>query len=248
MFTTLFIQPLFNILISIYNYLPWHDIGIATIILTAAVRLLLYPLYQKSAAAQIKINSLQPKIKEIQEKYKGNFKEKAEAIQKIYQENKVSPFSGFLLLLIQIPIMFALYKIFINGFSSERLGELLYPFVDKPGIINKTLINTIDISEKNIALAGLTALAQFFQTKSLTPKTPKETAQNYNSSQNNTTKFDFSQEFSKMLAKQMLYMGPILTFLILSKLPAILAIYWLTNTLFSWIQQYFIKRKLAKTS
>ncbi len=242
MFTTLLVQPLFNGLIIIYNYLPWHDIGIATIILTILIRLIFYPLFQKATVSQMKMNKIQPKMKELQEKYKHNFKEKAEAIQNLYRESKVNPFSSFTLLLIQIPIMFALYKVFMGGFEAERLNALLYAFVDNTGIINKTFINIIDITEKCLPLAVITAVAQFIQTKLLMPKAANLSADG----KNKATKGGFGQEFGNMFSKQMLYMGPVFTLLILANLPSVLAIYWLTNSLVAIGQQYFINKKLGK--
>lgn len=240
MFTTLFVQPLFNFLIIIYNYLPWRDLGLSVIILTIFIRIILYPVYRQAAVSQAKINKIQPKIKEIQEKYKNNFAEKTKAIQNIYKENQINPASSFLMIIIQIPILFALYKVFMGGFDVSRLNDLLYHFVDNPGIIQKTLVNIIDISQKNTPLAVLTAITQFIQGKISMPKFAPAQKNNPNSN----TKSGLGQEFSKMFTQQMLYAAPIITFFVLVYLPSVLAVYWLANNIFSIIQQYFINKRV----
>ncbi len=248
MFNVALVQPLFNGLIIIYNYLPWQDIGIATVVLTIVIRLLFYPLYHKATASQIKINELQPKIKEIQAKYKKNFKEKAGALQNLYKENNVSPIGSIFLLLIQLPIMFALYKVFMEGFEAERLSALLYPFVDNPGIINMNFINIIDISQKSMVLAVITAIIQFVQTKAIMPKEVKSASSGHVAGGGGVKpdQLNFGEEIGRIMTKQMLYVAPLLTLLILSGLPSVLAIYWSTNSLVSIVQQFFIKKSIDK--
>ena len=70
-FNFILYKPLFNALIILYNSIPGHDFGISIIILTVAIRILLYPIVSKSVKSQKVLQDLQPKIEEIQKKFKG---------------------------------------------------------------------------------------------------------------------------------------------------------------------------------
>jgi len=236
MFHTLFVQPIFNLLIFIYNLLPIKDLGIASIILVVLIRIILFPFFKKSFFAQRKIAEISPQIKEIQQKYKKDLKKQAEEIQKLYKKHKINPFSSFLLLLIQIPILIALYKVFLSGFSEEILQKDLYSFVKKPEEIHTFFLGFLNLSQKNYLFALFVALVQFLQSKLTSKNTFKEK--------------DFASEKEKKIfeitqkvQKQMIFIMPIFTFFILSTLPSIIALYWVTTTLFSLLE-YFLAKKI----
>ena len=117
-------QPLLNALVFLYTYLPGHDFGIAIIILTSLIKLLLYPLGTKAVRAQRALAELQPKIKEIQEKYKKDKATQTKEIMDLYKKEKVNPFAGMLPLIIQLPILIALYRVFWKGLQPEQAGYL----------------------------------------------------------------------------------------------------------------------------
>lgn len=227
-FNLILYQPLFNALVLLYEYLPGYDFGVAVIVLTLIIKLIFYPLAVQGIRVQKALQQLQPKIKEIQEKFKYNREKMARAMMELYQKEKINPFSGCLPLLIQLPILIALYKVFWKGFGSDQL-YYLYGFVPHPGVIDYTFLGLIDLSQPYWPLALITGISQYFQTKMVTPKT-KPTG---------------SLDFSQMLQKQMLYFFPFFTFLILLKLPSALALYWLVSTIFTIFQQYFIFKKLS---
>ena len=126
-FNEILYRPLFNILVLLYNIIPGDDLGIAIIVLTIGIKLVLYPLNQKAIKSQKALQELQPKIKEIQKKYKDKTQQ-AEELLKLYKEAKINPFSGFLPLLIQIPILIALYKVFL-GINGNQLNWMDYMFL-----------------------------------------------------------------------------------------------------------------------
>jgi YidC/Oxa1 family membrane protein insertase len=226
-------RPLFNGLIFLYNVIPYHDLGIAIILLTAIIRLLLYPLNQKSIKSQAALTKIQPQIKEVQEKYKNDRVKQSQALMELYRVNGVNPASGCLPLLIQLPILLALYRVFLSGLDPSKLSSL-YSFVLRPETINPMFLGIIDLSKVNIGLAVLAGVLTFVQTKMMQP---------------NQTK-DAGKDFSAMLNKQMTYFMPILTLLISLKLPAGLTLYWVATTLFGIGQQYLILRKknVARTN
>jgi len=138
LFNTILYQPLFNLLIFFYNVIPGHDFGLAIILVTLLIRIFLFPLSKKGLKSRKALEELQPKIKEIQKKYK-NKEEQAQKLMEIYKEHKVNPASGCLPTLIQLPIFIALYLVLKN--VSQMIttnGEIqgLYSFILNPGTIS----------------------------------------------------------------------------------------------------------------
>ena len=230
-FNVILYQPLFNALVLLYEYLPGHDFGVAVIALTVIIRLLFYPLMAQAIKSQKSLSGLQPKIQEIQSKYKDNKEKQARATMELYQKEKINPFGGCLPLLLQLPILFALYRVFWQGLQPGAM-DMLYSFVPHPGVIDPTFLGIINLGEASLVLAVLAGITQFFQTKMITPKTPKS----------KTGEGQMAQ-FSGMMQKQMLYFFPIFTVFILWKLPAAIGLYWIITALFSILQQYLIFKK-----
>jgi YidC/Oxa1 family membrane protein insertase len=242
LFNLILCNPLFNALVLIYDYIPGHDFGIAIIILTIGVRILLYPLMAQSIKSQKVLSELQPKIQELQKKYENDKTKQSQALMELYKTEKFNPFGGCLPLLAQFPILLALYRVFSGGFHQEQL-KLLYSFVPNPGSINQTFLGIIDLSKgttfsadggvhyliPNIVLVGLAGVTQLIQAKMMVPKNQKAKGDG-----------DKAGQFSQVMQKQMMYMLPLFTVFILWKLPAALALYWTVGNIFSIIQQYAI--------
>lgn len=241
-YTDLIYRPLFNILIFLYNIIPGHDIGIAIILLTVLVRLVLYKFNSKSIKSQRELQEIQPEIREIQKKYKDNKEKQAQELMAVYQKHKINPFSGCLPLLIQFPIIIALYWVFLNGFHDENL-KFLYSFVQNPGHLNALSFGGIvDLSTPNIYLALLAGALQYFQTQSLMsvnkPKEKKEEKK-----EEEKTAEEKMQDFTQSMSQSMMYTMPVVTFLFSMGLPSGLALYWSVTTLFAIVQQYLIIKK-----
>ena len=224
-------RPLFNALVLLYQYLPGHDFGVAIISLTVLIRIIFYPLGIQAIKSQKILQDLQPKLKEIQEKYKGDREKLARATMELYQKEKINPFSGCLPLLIQLPILIALYRVFWKGLQSGQMNNL-YSFVPFPGEISPTFLGIINLSLPSLILAILAGAFQFFQTKMVTPQ------KIYSREEKKKT-----PDFSQLMQQQMLYFFPIFTVLILLKLPSAIALYWIITSIFSILQQYLIFQK-----
>lgn len=224
-FNLILYQPLFNLLIFLYQKLPGNDFGIAIIFLTIFVRILLFPLTSRGVKSQKIFQDLQSKIEEIQKKYKGDREKQTIEIMKIYKEAKINPFSGILPLLIQLPILFAFYRVFTKGLNPEEMVNL-YDFLPKPAAINPSLLGIINLSKPSLIFAIFAGLSQFWQTKMVSPKKEK------------------INRFSNIFQKQTLYFFPILTIFILLKLPSALSLYWLISTILLIIQQYFVLKNV----
>lgn len=229
-FNTLLYQPLFNALVLLYNFLPGSDFGLTIITLTILVRLVLYPVMTQSIKYQQALKDIQPKIKELQKKYKDNQEQQAKEILNLYKEKKMNPLSVFLPLLIQLPLLIAIFQVFKTGLRPETMGSL-YSFIPNPGEINYFFLGIISLSEPNKVLTVITAVVQFFQIKSSSPK-QKAKAQKGE---------DSLSRFSEMSQKQMPFILSALTFAVLSGLPAAIGLYWITTSLFTIGQQYILK-------
>ena len=226
-FNTVLYQPMLNILVLVYVYT--HNFGIAVIVLTLLIKLLTNPLNDKALKSQKAMAEIQPMMQEIQKKYKDNQQKQAEAMMNLYKEKKFNPFSGIFLLFIQIPILWALFYVFKGGIAIDPVH--MYSFVSFPQTINPYFLG-IDLSAPNLILAVITAVAQFFQAKTATPVTPKSSGGK-----------DKASQVSEMVTKQMVFFIPLITLLVLYRLPAALGLYWLITTVFTIFQQRSIFNK-----
>ncbi len=238
-FNDLLYYPLFNLMVFFYNIIPGHDIGIAIIMLTLLVRIVLYPVNTKAIKSQKRLQEIQPKMKEVQAKYKGNKEKQAKELMALYQKHKINPMSGCFPILIQFPILIALYWVFLNGFKDESLS-IVYSFIANPGHINPISIGFVNLSETNIVLAFVAGILQYFQTKMIMGNKKEEDKEE---NKEEKTPEEKTQDFAKSMSKQMIYLMPVLTFVFAMSFPSGLALYWATTTLFAIGQQYLIIKK-----
>lgn len=223
-FNTILYQPLFNALVVLYKYVAFQDLGVAIILLTLIIRLILYPLFYHSFKNQTIMQRVQPMIQKVQHEHKDNKERQAQAIMEIYKQHNVNPFSGFLLILVQLPILIVLYRVFLNGLTADAFANL-YSFITPPLQLNHTFLGLLDLSAKSILIVVLAAIAQYFQARLALPKGD-------------------STSQSARVGKSMAYVGPVMTVLILSNLASAIGIYWLTTSVFSIVQQLIINKKL----
>lgn len=239
-FHELIYQPIYNVLIFLYDVIPGGDFGIAIIAVTILLKAVLVPLSKKQIQSQKRMQEIQPKLKEIQLKYKNDKERQTKEVMKFYKENKVNPFSGCFPIIVQLIFLIAIYRVIINISDAGLVvnEKDLYSFVTNPGEINKIFIGLVDLLKPSIPIAILAAAAQFWQTKLMMAKINKN---------NVLVKKDKDKsaepDFSEIMNKQMLILGPALTLFIGIKFAAALSIYWLFSTLFSVAQQLYIFKK-----
>jgi YidC/Oxa1 family membrane protein insertase len=229
-FNLILYRPLLNSLILLYQYLPGHDFGLSVILLTVLIRLILYPLMSQSLKSQKALSGLQLKIQEIQKKYVNDKEKQAKEMIGLYQKEKINPFSGLILVFLQLPILIALYQVFWKGLRPEEMVNL-YSFVAQPERVNPTFLGLVNLAEASLVLAILAGIIQFFQTKLTLPQKEKGAEKT-------------NPQFSDIFQKQMIYFLPVFTILILLRMPAAISLYWIVTSLFSIIQQYFIFKKI----
>lgn len=232
LYHTLFFDPLYNALILLFQILPWADAGIVVIILTILVRLILYPLSRKAVLTQARMNEIGPDIEKIKEKYKNKPDEQAKATLALYKEKKINPFSGIIVILIQLPLIFALYQIFLH--FTEVRADLLYSFVSAPEHINTLFLGLLDISGKSALLAVFAALTTYYQLKISMKASPTATPGKV---------LGMGENLAKNMQSQMKYFFPVMVFFISYQVSAVIALYWLTTNVFSIGQEIFVRRK-----
>lgn len=227
-YTQLLYRPLLNFVVLLYNFIPGHDFGVSIIVLTAIVRAVFLPLTTKTVLSQRALNKINPQIKELKEKFKNDSAAQSAAVLKLYKDNNVNPVAGCLPLLIQLPILIALYRVFLAGFKPENLS-LLYHFVTNPGVINDTFLGLVKITKPNLFFTLLAGGLQFLQAKQMSI---------INKDQN----VGANKEMAAINA-QMLYFFPIMIIIIGWNLPAGLMLYWITTTSLSIAEQSYIKKR-----
>ena len=229
-FTVTIYQPLYNLLVWLYDVLPGTDIGLAIIVMTIIVKGLLFPLTFKQLKSQ-------KEMQEIQTKHKDNREAQAQELMKVYKDHNVNPFASCLPLIVQLPIFIGLFQVLRQGFGAVQ-ADLLYPFVENPGTIDPMLFGLIDLSAVFIPLVVLAAIAQYFQMKytvlkRVDPAVRKEAGA-------------MDEDMTARMNKTMTYMMPVVTLIVGTTLPSGLMLYWLATTLIT-IALYaaFIGRKAA---
>lgn len=234
-------DPIYNILISFYNIIPWKDFGVAIILTTLLIRFLIYPISRKQITSQKKLQELQPKIKEVQAKFKDNKEEQAKQMMALYKEHGVNPVSGCLPIVVYLIVFISIYQAIINIAGGNFLADVnhLYSFVPNPGSINHIFLNILDLTKPNIFLAVITAIAQYFQMRQILGN------QKLSMPKMTEVKGDMS-DFASIMNKQMLYIAPAATLFIGVTFPAALSLYWLTSTLFMLVQQHLTLEKVKK--
>ena|SRR3989344_2617384 len=225
-------KPLLNALAFLVSVIPGGDVGVAVIILTILVKVALFPLSHKSIKSQAVMSMLAPELEKI--KKGGTSKEEqARLTFELYKKHKTNPFSGCLLVLIQIPIIFALYYVFFKGINFE--SGLLYSFIHIPTKINMIFLGILDISKKSIILAILAGVSQYLQAYFM-PQSPSTT-----SATSSTP--SFGESFGKSMHMQMKYVFPFIVAFIAYTISGAIALYWITSNIFAVGQQIYVNKK-----
>lgn len=224
-------------MVAILGAFPYFSIGFAIIVLTFIVRIILFPLSKKAVRTQIEMKIIEPEIEEIKNKYKDNKQEQSMQIMKLYKEKGVNPFSSIFLILLQLPVLIALYYVFLSGGLPKIDYSLLYPFVYPPVTINMFFLG-IDTMQKSIVFAILAGVTQFWQIQVATPM--KSTVK-----KDPSAKRSMGDDLAKSMNFQMKFIMPIFMFFIAWSFPVVVSIYLITTNLFSVAQEFYMRGKMA---
>lgn len=259
MFNTLIVQPVFNLLVLIYALLPGHNFGLAIIIFTVVVRLLMWPLVKKQLHHTKAMRELQPELKRIKKEAKGDRAKESQMTMALYKEKEINPFSSIGLLIVQIPILIALYsginKIIHNP---QQIIDFAYPLVQKIGNLpelaanigqfDATLFGFIDLTKAATApgqpiywpamvLVIGSAVAQYYQSKQLMPSDKEARKLRDILKDANSGKSADQAEVNGAVSRATRFFIPGMIFLLTVRLPAALSLYWLTSGIVAIIQQ-----------
>lgn len=230
LFTIIFYQPILNLLVFLYNTVALQDLGLAIILLTIVIKLVFWPLGRQAIKSQKALQDIQPKLEELKKQYSNDKVALSQATMNLYKENKVNPFSSCLPLLIQLPFLWAVYRVFAAGIKNNL--DLVYSFLHRPEAINVLSFGFLDLSKRSIALAILAGLAQFWQAKMTMAKKPIPKVPGA-----------ADESMAAIMNKQMLYFMPAITIFIGISLPGGLTLYWFVFTLLTALQQILTFKK-----
>ena len=225
---TIIYEPLYNALVFFVDTVPGHDVGIAVILLTVIVRFVLFPLSKRSVDSQLAMKKIAPEVEALKKQYKDNPAEQNKAIFALYKERGIHPFASFLLLLVQLPILFSLYYMFARGGLPQIQTTMLYSFIHAPEAVNMHFLGLIDMGAKhNVILAVLVALSQLVYTRLSMGKKQNDSAVEATLSSDLAKSFDF----------QARYVMPLMIGVAAYLFPAAAALYYFTANLFMVIQE-----------
>lgn len=210
-FFSIFARPLMALLQFLYGYV--HNYGVAIVIMTILIKLLFWPLSQKSYKSMQAMKQLQPLMARIREKHAGDKEAMNREIMQLYKTYKVNPAGGCLPILVQIPVFFGLYQGLLNAIELRHAAFIpTLPFTDLPWLA--------DLSAPDpFLITPLVMGATMFLQQKMTP-TPGDPTQ----------------------AKVMMFLPVIFTFLFLG-FPSGLVVYWLVNNVISIGQQWHQLRR-----
>lgn len=258
LFDRILTQPIFNLLAFIYNFIG--DFGLAIIIVTIIVRLCLWPLVKRQLHQTRVMREIQPELKKIKVKANGDKMLESTMMMELYREKNVKPFSSMLVLLIQIPIMVAIFRVVqifsgaaYNATNGTNPADFIYPFLENVGKIPEllagqhlTLFSVVDLSRTvagywpAIALALLAALFQYLQSRQVMPNNGehKKLRQLFKEAADGK-EVDQADMMAATNRNMMLFM-PIMTFMIELAFPGAVVLYYATSSLVAIAQQQYI--------
>ncbi len=236
LWTTIFYEPLYNLLVFLVQVSPFASLGIAVILLTVIVRLILSPLSYRAVLNQITQQKINPLLQEIKEKYKDDPKEQFKKIQELFKEHKTNPFAGCFLILLQFPVIIAVYQVFLKGISEA--GVTLYSFVTFPQSYQSVFLWT-NLGEQSIIFALIAGLTQYIQLY-LSPTMRNQQTTAVTQKQGNTP------DFAVLMQKNMKVFLPVMIAVFAYLVPAAVALYWIVNNLFTIAQEVIIQKKIEK--
>lgn len=230
-------DPLYNGLVYLVDVVPTHDMGIAIVILTIVVRIILFPLSRQAIRTQMAMKAIAPDIEAVKAKYKDRQEEQAKAIFALYKERGIRPFSSFFLILIQFPILLGLYWVFGRGGLPHVNPDLLYSFVPIPKMFNMEFLGLIDMGHRNLILAAGAGLTQLVYARlSMGPR---------NHMAASPVEQSFSGDMAKSFDLQARYILPVIVAGIAYTVSAAVPLYWTTSNLFMIGQEFFMGRRFG---
>lgn len=264
LFTTLIVQPIFNVLVAIYALIPGHNFGLAIVLFTVVVRLLMWPLIKKQLHQVKLMRKIQPELKRIKKEAAGDKRKESMLMLELYKERGINPFGQIGIILLQLPILLGLY-IGLQKLLKDphQMVDFAYPFLQdlswlkqlaaNISLFDETLFGIVDLTRPALGSSGVywpalaivvaSAVAQFFQSKQLVPKDQDARSLRTILREAKTGKQADQSEINASMARSTTYLLPALVLIFTIQLASALSLYWLVSGLVAFIQQSIILKE-----
>lgn len=227
--------PLYNLLTFFIDSIPGGDLGLAVVAVTLFVRIIFLPVSLSAAKTQVVMQVIQPKLKEVREKYKKDPQQQAKEMMALYKEHNLKPFSSMLLMILQIPILFGLFFVTKDAALFGIDVSLLYSFIPAPETMTLFFLGAFSVASSSLPLAILAGVTQYAYAHYAVP-VPKKKA---------TQDASMQDEFGRAMALQMRYLFPFIIMFVAFASGAI-ALYLIASNIFMFGQHLFVSRKYPK--
>lgn len=264
MFTTIIVRPIFNLLVAIYAILPGHNFGLAIIIFTIVIRLLMWPLVKKQLRQAKAMRELQPEIKRIKKAAAGDRQKESKMVMELYKEREVSPFGSIGTLVIQLVILIGLYSGLRKVvYDPKQVVLFSYPFIQHLswikhvagnihafqdnlfGIVNlgKSALSKSGIYWPAMVIVAASALMQYYQSKQLMPTDQNARKLRDILREAGKGKSAEQSEVNAAVGRTTRYFLPVMVFFFTVSYPSALSLYWFVSGLVAFIQQTIVLRE-----
>ncbi|HEY4497698.1 MAG TPA: YidC/Oxa1 family membrane protein insertase [Candidatus Paceibacterota bacterium] len=233
-YNEVFYRPLLNGLFLLTAYMPGESLGLAVIVLTIAIRLVIFPLNHKMIKTQRAMKQIEPEIKRIQSE-KKNREDQAKALMELYRAHGINPLSGIFALFIQLPLLFALFYVFRGDLAAQ--SQFAYSFVRLPENVDTLFLGLIVLTKPHVVMAALAGLSQFFQAKLATPPSMQNKG---------AAASDGKPDFASIMQKQMVFLFPVMIFIFSIQMPSAVALYWTVMNLFAIVHEAVVRRRATR--
>lgn len=264
LFDVVIVQPILNFLMAIYAIVPGGDFGVSVVIFTIILRFALWPLAKKQLHQAKAMRKMQPELKKIKEKYKNNSQAQGLAMMDLYKKHNISPFGSIGILLIQLPILIAIYRVVqIFALYREDLAKYTYGFMENipvvkeliadPTHFNQNFLGFIDLTQHGISSDGvviglvilslLAAVMQYLLSKQMSPSTDNGKRLRDVLAEAGQGKEADQAELNAIVMRKMTKVMPIFLFFVMVSLPGALALYMATGNIVAYFQNASILKK-----
>jgi len=233
---TFFFDPVYNSLVFFIDVIPGGDVGLAIIATVLLVKTILLPISIKAVKTQKTMREIEPKLKAIKEKFKNDKQQQAQAMMSLYKEAGMNPLASILLILLQIPIIIALYFSVSNGGGVPLPDinlDILYAFISAPTEVTMNFLGSIDITAKSVWLALGAGITQYLHVHYTMPTPPPKVE---------GSEPNMKEDFMRNMHTQMKYVMPVIITLVAYSISAAIALYFLVSNLTTLAQEYFVRK------
>ena len=264
-FQILIVKPIFNLLVFIYAIIPGHNFGLALIIFTVVVRMLMWPLVKKQMHQAKAMRKLQPEIKKIKAATKGNRAQESQMLMELYKEKEISPFGSLGTLIVQFIVLIGLYsglrgvishpqEIVTNAYGFIANMSWIKELAANIHLFDPTLLGFVNLSKSALShgsgiylpamlIVIASAITQYFSSKQLLPDQKESRGLRRILKEAGSGNKADQSEVNAAVGRSTRYFIPFLIFLFTVNIASALSLYWFVGGLVAFLQQGYILRQ-----